>query len=549
MSVASEQSNQPLVTSVFLDSQSSPTALAQVLWELTRCPSIYDGDVKATAATVTYSVVKNLGTTSCQVWLYTDDRDRFKPIAHYGTMAYNGTMVAEKNTQELSVADHADYFPSLAQQNWLVLNTGLPAQSPENHAPSNHQPRSFPPYLADQAQVITALIEIPIYYQKQVVGILCCTQHHAPRVWQAAETSFMVTASCLIALAISHAHQYQQAHTLNKQKRQLTLEMIERQQAEQAWQESQLFIQSILDASTNILYVNDFASGANYYVNGYMENILGYSPEEIKQLGAQFLEDIAHEDDVKIIHGARRQLAQSQSGDIIENEYRLQHKQGNWHWMLCRETIFKWNPDGTPLQLLGTATDITVHKKNTEALQQKNQELTALARIDALTQIANRRAFDEFLDYAWGTRNHTPLTLILCDIDCFKLYNDTYGHQAGDECLRLVAQALRRAVKRQPDLVARYGGEEFAVVLPNTTLVGATHVARAIRAAVQELKIEHRLSSVGPHLTLSQGIATVSSTATGAPQGLIEAADQGLYKAKSEGRDQFSIGLIETHEN
>ncbi|MEO0396938.1 MAG: diguanylate cyclase [Cyanobacteria bacterium P01_A01_bin.137] len=537
MSLASEQSSQPLVTSVFLDSQSSHSALSQVLLELSRCESIYDGDVETATAAISYSVVKNLGTTSCQVWLYTDDRNRFTPVAYYGTIA------AEKPSQDLLVADYADYFYSLPQHDWRVINTGSSIPGSANSANNNSTDKeNLPPYLSDRAQTITALVEIPIYHQKQLVGILCCAQHYSPRVWQAAEKSFMVTAACLIALAISHKNQQHQTRTLNKKQRQLTLEMIERQQAEQAWQESQLFIQGILDASTNILYVNDFASGTNYYVNGYMENILGYSPEEVQQIGAQFLEEIAHGDNIKTIHQARQKLAQSKSGDIIESEYRLRHKQGNWRWMLCRETIFKWNQDGTPLQLLGTATDITVHKKNAEALQQQNQELTALARVDALTQIANRRAFDEFLGNVWAARNHTPLTLILCDIDYFKLYNDTYGHQAGDECLRLVAQALKKAVKRQPDLVARYGGEEFAVVLPNTALAGAKHVAQAIQTTVQALEIEHHLSTVGPYLTISLGIATAASTANGSPQELIAAADQGLYQAKSDGRAQFSVG-------
>ena len=532
MSLASEQSSQPLVTSVFLDSQSSHNALSQALLDLSRCESIYDGDVETATAAISYSVVKNLGTTSCQVWLYTDDRNRFSPVAYYGTRA------TDEPGQDLLVADHADYFHSLTQHDWLVVNTGSHASATDKSTGKE----TLPPYLSDKAQTITALVEIPIYHQKQLVGILCCTQQCSPRVWQAAEKSFVVTAACLIALAISHKSHQHQTRTLDKHKRQLTLEMIERRQAEQAWQESQLFIQGILDASTNILYVNDFASGTNYYVNGYMENILGYSPEEIRQIGVQFLEEIAHRDNIKTIHQARQKLAQSKSGDIIESEYRLRNKQGNWRWMLCRETIFKWNQDGTPLQLLGTATDITVHKKNEEALQQQNQKLTALARVDALTQIANRRAFDEFLDNAWTARNHTPLTLILCDIDYFKLYNDTYGHQTGDECLRLVAQALKKAVKRQPDLVARYGGEEFAVVLPNTALAGAKHVARAIQTTVQALEIEHHLSTVGPYLTISLGIATASSTASGSPQELIAAADQGLYQAKSDGRAQFSVG-------
>lgn len=537
MSLASEQSSQPLITSIFLDEHSPHNALSQALLELRQCESLYQGDVKAAAADITYSVVKNLGITSCQVWLYTENRSTFKSIAHYGSSALHQGSVA------IAVADYADYFVSLTQRNWLVVNTGDSIQTKGSTCES--QLPAMPPYLSGAAVSINALIEVPIYCQKQIVGVLCCYQQQSPRVWQAAEKWFMVTAACLMALAVSHGQLQQQARLLNKQKRQLSLEVIERQQAEKAWQESQRFIQGILDASSNILYVNNFASGTNYYVNGYMEKVLGYSPEEVQQLGAQFLEKITHPKDIKYIHQARQQLVQSNGGDIIENEYRMRHKQGGWHWMLCRETVFQWDQDNVPLQLLGTATDITVHKKHEEALQQKNKELTALARLDALTQVANRRAFDEFLDNAWAAHNHTPLTLILCDIDYFKLYNDTYGHQAGDACLQKVAQALQKAVKRQLDLVARYGGEEFAIVLPNTTLVGAEHVAQSIQTHVKDLAIEHRLSAVSQHLTVSLGLATVTSTVSGSPKELIEAADQGLYQAKSDGRARFAIGYLE----
>ncbi|MEM9264258.1 MAG: diguanylate cyclase [Cyanobacteria bacterium P01_F01_bin.13] len=542
---ASEQSNSPFTTSAFLDSRSSHAALSQALLELSHYESIQNGDLAAAAAAVTYSVVKNLGTTSCQTWLYTDDRSKFEAVAHYGAIA------SEHPNQTVPVINHPNYFQQLSQRGWLVINTGEALSSQTNdHLDHSQASENWPPYLLDQEQTITALIEIPIYYQNQIVGVLCCDHHHSPRVWQAAETTFMVMAANLISLAISQANYQQQARTLKKQKRQLTLEMIERQQAEQAWQEGQRFIQGMLDASTNILYVNDFASGTNYYVNGYMKTILGYSPEEIQQLGAQFLEQIAYtQKDIKAIHQARQQLAQSKSGDIVENEYRLQHKHGDWHWLLCRETIFQWNQDGTPLQLLGTATDITAHKEDAEVLQQQNQQLTALAMVDGLTQIANRRAFDEFLSNAWAARNHIPLTLILCDIDYFKLYNDTYGHQKGDECIKLVAQALQQSVKRQRDLVARYGGEEFAIVLPNTSLTGAKHVAQAIQTTVGELKIEHRLSTISNYLTISLGIATVASTVHGSPQELIAAADRGLYQAKSDGRARFSIGRIESYEN
>ena len=537
MSHASEPSSQPLLTSIFLDSRSSHAALAQSLLELRRCEAIYSGDIDAATATITYSVVKNLGTTNCQIWLYTNDCLCLKPQAHYGTVT------ASHDPKPLNVADHTSYFDQLHQRQWLVINSTALA------IPDNNGRDSLPPYVSKNKNSITALLEVPIYRRGEIVGVLCCEQYYSPRVWQAAEKSFLVSAALLIDLALSYVDQNRKNQTLSKQKRQLSLAIIERQQAENAWQESQRFIQGILDASSNILYVNDFASGTNYYVNGYMESILGYKPDEIRQLGAQFIEKLALAEDVAAIHLARQKLAQASSGDIIETEYRLRHKLGQWRWLLCRETIFAWNQDGTPSQLLGTATDITVHKENAEALQEQNEKLTALAMVDGLTQIANRRAFDEFLHDAWIARNRAPLTLILCDIDYFKRYNDTYGHQRGDECLKLVAQALKKAVKRQPDLVARYGGEEFAVVLPNTALGGAQHVAQAIQSTVRDLEIEHSLSEASNYLTLSLGIATVDSTATGSPRTLIAAADQGLYRAKAEGRDRFAVGypdLIES---
>lgn len=533
MSHASEHSSQPLLTSIFLDSRSSHAALAQALLELRRCEAIYSGDIDSATATITYSVVKNLGTTSCQIWLYTDDCLCLKPQAHYGTV------MTSHEPEPISVADHAAYFEQLHQRQWLAINSSALA------VPDNDGRTSLPPYVSNSRNAITALLEIPICRRGEIIGVLCCEQYYSPRVWQAAEKSFMVSAALLIDLALSYVDQNQKNQTLNKQKRQLSLAIIERQQTEKAWQESQRFIQGILDASSNILYVNDFASGTNYYVNGYMESILGYKPDEIQQLGAQFIEKLAHTEDIAAIHLARQKLAQASGGDIIETEYRLRHKLGHWRWLLCRETIFEWNQDGTPSQLLGTATDITVHKENTEALEQQNEKLTALAMVDSLTQVANRRAFDEFLHDAWVARNHTPLTLILCDIDYFKRYNDTYGHQQGDDCLKLVAQALQKAVKRQPDLVARYGGEEFAVVLPNTALSGAQHVAQAIQNTIHDLEIEHSLSEASDYLTVSLGIATVDSTATGSPQTLIAAADQGLYQAKAEGRARFAVGYPE----
>lgn len=169
-----------------------------------------------------------------------------------------------------------------------------------------------------------------------------------------------------------------------------------------------------------------------------------------------------------------------------------------------------------------------------------NQALERLARTDELTQVANRRFFNEYLYREWQrlAREQHPLSLMLIDIDFFKLYNDTYGHPAGDDCLAQVAGVLRSTVHRSTDLVSRYGGEEFAVVLPNTPSTGALQIANTIQSAVHERAIEHQASPVSKYVTLSIGIACVVPSLHTSPAQLINAADQALYQAKIAGRDR-----------
>jgi len=184
--------------------------------------------------------------------------------------------------------------------------------------------------------------------------------------------------------------------------------------------------------------------------------------------------------------------------------------------------------------------EISDRQRAETALQTANQQLQRLASLDDLTQIANRRRFDEYLSQEWhrGVRETTPLCLILCDIDYFKRYNDTYGHQAGDACLQQVAQAISRVVKRPADLVARYGGEEFAVILPNTNASGAVHAADAIHKQIQQLKISHAQSSVSEYVTLSVGVSSTVPTQEFSPEALIAVADEALYEAKEQGRNR-----------
>ncbi|HLO49040.1 MAG TPA: GGDEF domain-containing protein [Kamptonema sp.] len=176
-------------------------------------------------------------------------------------------------------------------------------------------------------------------------------------------------------------------------------------------------------------------------------------------------------------------------------------------------------------------------------LELANSELFRLASLDSLTQIANRRRFDEYLEGEWQrlVQEQTPLSLILCDVDFFKIYNDTYGHQAGDRCLQQIAQALQEAVQYEGDLVARYGGEEFAVILPNSTSDRAVSIVEQIRACVRALKINYPHSSISSYVTLTFGVATVVPKPEISKESLIAAADRSLYKAKALGRDRVFI--------
>ncbi len=180
------------------------------------------------------------------------------------------------------------------------------------------------------------------------------------------------------------------------------------------------------------------------------------------------------------------------------------------------------------------------------ALQQANVELTRLVNLDGLTQLSSRRRFDECLQQEWRrlSREQAPLSLILCDIDFFKLYNDTYGHQMGDDCLRRVAQVIDRTARRPADVVARYGGEEFAVILPNTTAENAAHVAELIRQGVQELGIPHSSSVVYPCVTLSLGVSGVVPDQTLLPDALISITDRALYTAKQQGRNCVVLSVL-----
>ncbi|MGB3135974.1 MAG: diguanylate cyclase, partial [Nodosilinea sp.] len=196
--------------------------------------------------------------------------------------------------------------------------------------------------------------------------------------------------------------------------------------------------------------------------------------------------------------------------------------------------------------VIANCIDITDRKGMETALKEANEKLGRLATLDGLTQIPNRRRFDQYLDQEWQrmVREQQPLSLIMFDVDYFKPYNDCLGHQQGDEALVAIAAAATRAVKRAADLLARYGGEEFAVVLPNTRRTGAEIVAKDLRREIAALRLAHPQSPVSDYLTVSIGIASIVPTNDQVLEALIAAADAALYQAKRRGRDRYWVRLI-----
>lgn len=171
-------------------------------------------------------------------------------------------------------------------------------------------------------------------------------------------------------------------------------------------------------------------------------------------------------------------------------------------------------------------------------LNQTMQVLEDLSNLDGLTQIHNRRYFDETLnrEFLYSRRNKSPLSVAMCDIDEFKAFNDAYGHQAGDECLKRVAHAINSVLRRPGDLVARYGGEEFCIILPNTDAAGAMLIGNILQSKIESLQIPHKASAVSRYVTISIGVATYHTEDINRKM-LISKADQALYKAKAAGKN------------
>jgi two-component system cell cycle response regulator len=272
------------------------------------------------------------------------------------------------------------------------------------------------------------------------------------------------------------------------------------------------------------------------FISEKIEEITGYPPSFFIQNRVRSYRSITHPDDYdKVKKAFQEDLDPMKS---IHVEYRIIDANNNIRWFVEKgQAIF--SHDGQPLWLDGAIFDDSERKFAEDALQEANKELQRLAIIDGLTQIPNRRRFDEHFENEWNRmkRDQKQLSLILCDIDFFKLYNDHYGHQEGDVCLQAVAQAIHQVAKRPADLAARYGGEEFVIILPDTDISGAFNIAQEVREKIVDLEILHEHSNTAKYVTLSLGVASTTPSQDILPEDLVKEADNALYQAKEYGRN------------
>lgn len=242
-----------------------------------------------------------------------------------------------------------------------------------------------------------------------------------------------------------------------------------------------------------------------------------------------------HPGDLEIVSEA---WEASLSGAPYDIEHRIVVN-GDEKWV--REIAeLEFEADGKAIRRIGTVQDISQLKYAEKALLKANKKLKDMAMQDGLTKIANRRNFDIKLKEEWRrmARIKKPLSIMIFDVDHFKLYNDTYGHQAGDNCLQTIARKASRFFKRPGDIIARYGGEEFVVLLPNTAIEGAVTLAEKVRRKIHETEINHDKSPVGKYVTISSGVSSVIPNKSTSHQILLEVADKNLYEAKKQGRNR-----------
>ncbi|WP_417421757.1 diguanylate cyclase [Halomonas sp.] len=301
------------------------------------------------------------------------------------------------------------------------------------------------------------------------------------------------------------------------------------------------FYKTLLESTKAIPWKLNWVTKEFEYIGPQIEQLLGWHQHSWKT--AQDWIDRIHRDDREAT--ANLCISQSECGIDHEADYRALTVDGGYVWV--RDVVHVIREHGVTTALVGFIFDISERKKMEDVLVRLNKQLEALSFHDSLTGIANRRMYDQTMKVAWAQaqQHHTPLSLALFDIDHFKNYNDTYGHQAGDECLREVSNALNNcAAIRSTDMFARYGGEEFALIMPNTGLDEAVNIAETCRRLVVNQAISHAAPGTARPVTVSVGVATILPSDNDRLVSFFEIVDKLLYEAKLNGRNQVSYTRV-----
>ena len=310
---------------------------------------------------------------------------------------------------------------------------------------------------------------------------------------------------------------------------------------EAALREAEGRFRLLAEHSSDVVCLND-ASGVNLYVSPAIERLLGWKPEYLS--GRNALEFV-HPEDRAILANAQASLANGAEESTALCRYL--RSDDSWVWVEGRgRTLAASEARGSRRHVV-VLRDATERKQAEQLLQSALKRLEQAANTDGLTGLANRRHFDDFLQKEWRrcSRRGLPLSVLIIDADHFKLFNDRYGHLAGDECLRAIASQIAAVARRPGDLAARYGGEEFVLLMPETSQQGAAQLANQLCTMVQRLGIMHKGNPSTGVVTVSIGLATCVPDAQGSKwlsaEALMSAADRSLYQAKRDGRHRVSI--------
>ncbi|MEG3833476.1 diguanylate cyclase domain-containing protein [Microcoleus sp. Z1_C3] len=372
---------------------------------------------------------------------------------------------------------------------------------------------------------IRSLVVVPLFYQDDRVGVLKVVSAK-PCAFTESDIHTLQLMAGFLAGSLHLASEFDAKNILLSQ-----------------LQESEERYRSVITSMTEGV-VLQLADGQITTCNASAGRILGLTPEQLMGRTSIDLDwRTVHEDGSPFPCQQHPAMITLRTGKPLSNVVMGIHKSDKTlTWIsINSQPLFQMN-QSQPYAVVTTFADITERKRAEEMLRHRAEQERLIATTDGLTQVANRRCFDERLPSEWHRlmQGKQQLSLIMLDVDYFKRYNDCYGHQAGDICLVKVASSAAQAVKRSSDLFARYGGEEFAAILPNTDADGAIAVAESIREAIRVLGIPHEQSNVSTIVTVSMGIATVIPTAETSPDELVALADRALYDAKRQGRDRYT---------